>query len=443
VNIALLGPTGSGKGTLIKSLAEASNLHPVALGDVLRQKAVYGTALGILTREYVQNGELVPDEFVDAMIEEVFRHLPAGIDTVLDGFPRTAAQARFLDDLLAELDQSLDAAIYLHVPEKVIFDRVALRMPPRHDDEPHILRLRLHIFRRTVAPVLKYFVESNRLIVLPSDGPLGEVAWNLARVIGEIRAGRIPEMTERDHALLDPMFEARPAAPVAPEPALNLVLLGGPGSGKGTQAEHLSSTFKLPHISTGDLFRESLRRESQLGLLAKSFMNRGELVPDEVTERMVAARLAENDAQHGFILDGFPRTVAQAEALDEILHALNRKVTGVIHVNVSDDEIIRRLSGRRICRQCKASYHLLFNKPRREGVCNRCGGELYQRDDDKPETIQVRLRNYHRQTEPLMDYYRRAGVLTDIDGEGDLRAIRAAMLAAARLFSDEASPATP
>ena len=147
MNIALLGPTGSGKGTLISALAEKNKLHPITLGDVLRQKANYGTALGLLTREFVQNGELVPDEFVDAMVEEIFRHVPPGTHTILDGFPRTVTQARFLDDLLLDLGQKLDAVIYLHVPEQVIFQRVAQRQPPRQDDEPHILRHRLHVFR--------------------------------------------------------------------------------------------------------------------------------------------------------------------------------------------------------------------------------------------------------------------------------------------------------
>lgn len=437
MNIALLGPTGSGKGTLINALAGKYQLNPVTLGDVLRQKATYGTALGLLTREYVQNGELVPDEFVDAMVEEIFRHLPAGAGTILDGFPRTVSQARFLDDLLAELGQKLDVVIYLHLPETVIFERVARRDPPRHDDEPHILRHRLHVFRRMVAPVLKYFYDTGRLVLVHADRPVHEVELTVGQLLEGVKTGRHPEFTEADFAFLDQLLRSKPTALAEPDPALNLVLLGGPGSGKGTQAEHICRTFKLPHISTGDLFRENIKKQTDLGRLAKSYMDRGELVPDDVTERMVAARLSLPDAAHGFVLDGFPRTVSQAEALDEILHDLNRKTTGVIHLAVSDEEIIRRLSGRRICRQCQAPFHVLFKKPRREGICNHCGGPLYQRDDDKPETIQVRLKNYHRQTTPLIAYYRDAGVLTEVKGEGDLNAIRAAMLAAVKLFSEE------
>lgn len=442
MNIALLGPTGSGKGTLIQAVAGRFGLHPIALGDVLRQKANYGTALGLLTREYVQNGELVPDEYVDAMVEECFRHPTAGNGTVLDGFPRTAAQARFLDDLLADLGQKLDLAIYLQLPEHVLFERVARRQPPRHDDEPHILRHRLHVFRRMVAPVLKHFYDTGRLVLLHADAPAHEVELSLVQILEQVAQGKHPEFSEGDFAFLDQILKARLTPPATPDPALNLVLLGGPGSGKGTQAEHICKTFQLPHVSTGDLFRDNIKRQTELGRLAKGYMDRGELVPDDVTERMVAARLAQPDAGHGFVLDGFPRTVAQAEALDEILHGLNRKVTGVVHLEVSDDEIVRRLSGRRICRQCQAPFHMLFKKPRREGICNHCGGPLYQRDDDKAETILVRLKNYHRQTEPLISYYRDAGVLTEVKGEGELTSIRAAMLAAVKLFSEEPDSAT-
>lgn len=437
MNIALLGPTGSGKGTLTQALAAPRSLHPINLGDVLRQKTSYGTALGLLTREYVQNGELVPDEFVDAMVEEVFRHQPPGQGTLLDGFPRTVTQARFLDDLLEDLGKKLDAVIYLHVPEAVIFERVSRRQPPRQDDEPHILRHRLHVFRRMVAPVLKHYYETGRLVLVRADAPIHELEITLNGLLDGVAAGHHPAFTEEDFQFLDGLIKAKPAAPAHPELALNLVLLGGPGSGKGTQAAHICQAFRLPHISTGDLFRDNIKKQTDLGRLARSYMDRGDLVPDDVTERMVSTRLAQPDAGRGFVLDGFPRTVSQAEALDEILHELNRKVTGVIHLHVSDEEILRRLSGRRICRQCQAPYHMLFKKPRREGICNECGGPLYQRDDDKEETILVRLRNYHRQTEPLIAYYRDSGVLTDVHGEGELPAIRAAMLAAVKLFAEE------
>jgi adenylate kinase len=443
VNIALLGPTGSGKSSVIRSLAAPHNFHPIALGEVLRQKTNYGTALGLLTREYVQNGELVPDEFVDAMVEEVFRHLAPGTSTLLDGFPRTVTQARFLDDLLADLGQKLDALVYLHLPDQVLFDRISRRQPPRDDDEPHILRHRLHVFRRMAGPVLKHFADTGRLVLVPADGAPHELEKTVGGILQNLKAGRPPAFTEADSALLDQLIKVRAPAASGPDSTLNLVLLGGPGSGKGTQAEHVCKAFQLPHISTGDLFRDNIKKQTELGRLAKSYMDRGELVPDDVTERMVAARLAQPDAERGFVLDGFPRTVSQAEALDEILQELKRRITGVVHLKVSDEEIMRRLSGRRICRQCQAPFHLLFKKPRHEGICTHCGGPLYQRDDDKAETIEVRLRNYHRQTEPLIAYYRDSGHLSEVHGEGELTAIRAAMRAAVKLFTEEPEMASP
>jgi adenylate kinase len=189
-------------------------LHPIVLGDVLRQKATYGTALGLLTREFVQNGELVPDEFVDAMVEECFRHLPAGTNTILDGFPRTAVtQARFLDDLLADLGQKLDAVVYLHVPDTVIFERVAHREPPRHDDEPHILRHRLHVFRRMVGPVFKHFYDTGRLVLVHADASIHEVQKRAGAGARGSGRGRHPGFSEADFTFLDQILKTRAVAP--------------------------------------------------------------------------------------------------------------------------------------------------------------------------------------------------------------------------------------
>ena len=203
----------------------------------------------------------------------------------------------------------------------------------------------------------------------------------------------------------------------APQGKLDLVLLGGPGSGKGTQAERLGAQLQLPHIATGDLFREHLRLQTALGMLAKAHMERGELVPDEVTDAMVEHRLAQPDAREGFVLDGFPRTLPQAQALNEIMSAQQRRLAGVLYIRVSDAAIIGRLSGRFICRQCQSPYHTNFKPPQRPGFCDRCGGELCQRTDDNPETVRARLVTFHRQTEPLIAFYRAAGLLHEIDGE--------------------------
>ncbi len=195
-----------------------------------------------------------------------------------------------------------------------------------------------------------------------------------------------------------------------------LILLGPPGSGKGTQAERLCKHLNLPHVASGDLFRDHLKRETDLGKLARSYMDIGQLVPDDVTIAMVKERLSRSDCRDGTILDGFPRTQAQVEALDSILQELGQQLTGVLFMAVPDDVLIERLSGRRICRKCQAPYHILFSPPREAETCDLCGGDLYQRDDDQPETIKARLDVYHKQTAPLIKFYKGANLLHEVDG---------------------------
>ena len=201
---------------------------------------------------------------------------------------------------------------------------------------------------------------------------------------------------------------------------MNLVLMGLPGAGKGTQAERIVEKYGIPHISTGDMFRAAMKEGTELGLKAKSFMDEGALVPDEVTIGIVRERLSKLDCQDGFLLDGFPRTVAQAEALEGILEALGKKIDYVINVDVDKDILMARLTGRRICKSCGATYHLVFNPPDAEGKCDRCGGELYQRADDNEETVQNRLDVNLKQTEPLLDFYRQKGYLKDINGQQEI-----------------------
>ncbi|MGM0970529.1 MAG: adenylate kinase [Bacillota bacterium] len=197
---------------------------------------------------------------------------------------------------------------------------------------------------------------------------------------------------------------------------MNLVLMGLPGAGKGTQAERIVDDYGIPHISTGDMFRAAMKEETQLGLEAKSFIDKGELVPDEVTIGIVRERLGKNDCEQGFLLDGFPRTVAQAEALEDILKDLGRTINYVINIKVDKDALMERLTGRRICKNCGATYHLVFNPPAKENVCDKCGGELYQRADDNAETVSTRLEVNLKQTEPLLNFYSEKGYLANIDG---------------------------
>lgn len=194
---------------------------------------------------------------------------------------------------------------------------------------------------------------------------------------------------------------------------MKLILLGAPGAGKGTQAEKICEKLSIPAISTGNIIREALKNGTQMGLKAKSFIDAGQLVPDEVVIGIIKDRLAQNDCANGFILDGFPRTIPQAEALDE----MGVEIDKVIDIEVPDEKITERMSGRRVCKECGASYHLVYKKPEKEGVCNLCGGELVQRKDDHPDTVLDRLKVYHEQTEPLKDFYAKKGKLRIVEGQ--------------------------
>ena len=213
---------------------------------------------------------------------------------------------------------------------------------------------------------------------------------------------------------------------------LFIVLLGAPGAGKGTQAARLCEALHIAHVSSGELFREHLADETELGLLAKSYMDRGELVPDDVTIAMVMDRLSRPDCEGGAILDGFPRTLPQAEALDRALAEEGRRIDVAPYIRVSEQTLLARLGGRWTCRQCGAVYHQLFNAPKVDGVCDVCGGGLYQRPDDTPETHKRRIDVYMEQTRPVIDYYRQAGVLVEVDGEPDVDTVYRALLAAIR-----------
>jgi adenylate kinase len=197
---------------------------------------------------------------------------------------------------------------------------------------------------------------------------------------------------------------------------MNLILLGAPGAGKGTQAKKIVEKYGIPQISTGDMFREAVAKGTELGRKAKEYMDRGELVPDDVVIGIVKERLSQPDCEKGFILDGFPRTLKQAEALDTMLEELGKKIDAVINVDVPEEEIIKRIVYRRTCRSCGAVYNLIYSPPKEDMKCDKCGGELYQRDDDKEETVKARLKVYREQTEPLINYYAQKGVLHNVDG---------------------------
>ena len=201
---------------------------------------------------------------------------------------------------------------------------------------------------------------------------------------------------------------------------MNIILMGLPGAGKGTQASEIVKKFPIPHISTGDMFRKAIKDETDLGKEAKSYMDRGELVPDEVTVGIVKERISEDDAKKGFLLDGFPRSIDQAESLSQIMSELDREIDAVINIEVPEEELMNRLTGRRICEKCGTTYHLVFNPPKVDGICDIDGGKLYQREDDNPETVSNRLSVNVKQSKPILEYYNNKGVLKNIDGSKDI-----------------------
>lgn len=472
MNIALIGPSSVGKGTHAASLCTRFDLRHVATGDLFRYHLKTHSALGQLARKYMEQGELVPDEVVDSIIEEWCVQRTPGEGALFDGFPRTAYQAQFLDRLLQKLNRPLDAVVYLRVPDDVIVSRLAGRLicrncqAPYHrtlhpaqrdgfcdvcghelyqrpDDTTQLVQARVRIFHRMTGPVLEHYAAAGRLALINGEGTIREVEARLLDLVAAMQQSSARFATREETAQIVAVESAALSAAQLARVSPDLVLLGGPGSGKGTQAERLCAELRLPHIATGDLFRENLRQATDLGKLAQTYMDRGELVPDDVTEAMVEARLARPDTQDGFILDGFPRTLSQAGALADMTTRLQRRIAAVLYIKVSDDALVGRLSGRMICRACQAPYHLQFKPPRQPGVCDSCGGELYQRADDNPKTVRARLITFHGQTEPLIAYYQQASLLHEIDGEGTLPEVCARSLAALRPHLPVSSPTSP
>ncbi len=208
---------------------------------------------------------------------------------------------------------------------------------------------------------------------------------------------------------------------------MKIIMLGAPGAGKGTQAKMIADRYGIPHVSTGDIFRANIKNGTKLGMEAKQYMDKGLLVPDELTVKILLDRVAQDDCRNGYVLDGFPRTIPQAEVLDKALGELGEKIDHAIDVDVPDENIVRRMSGRRACLSCGATYHIEHVPPKKEGICDVCGQELVLRDDDKPETVQKRLNVYHEQTQPLIEFYQAKGVLKTVDGTKDMKDVFAAI----------------
>ena len=210
---------------------------------------------------------------------------------------------------------------------------------------------------------------------------------------------------------------------------MKIIMLGAPGAGKGTQAKMLAEKYGIPHVSTGDIFRANIKEQTELGMEAKKYMDQGLLVPDELTVKILLDRVAKDDCKNGYVLDGFPRTIPQAEVLDKAVAELGESIDYAINVDVKDENIIRRMSGRRACLKCGATYHIEHIPPKQEGICDKCGSELVLRDDDKPETVEKRLKVYHEQTQPLIDFYGKKGILREVDGSQDMKDVFNAIVA--------------
>ena len=209
---------------------------------------------------------------------------------------------------------------------------------------------------------------------------------------------------------------------------MKIIMLGAPGAGKGTQAKMIAEKYKIPHVSTGDIFRANIKNGTELGKEAKKYIDQGFLVPDELTVKILLDRVAKDDCKNGYVLDGFPRTIPQAEVLDKALREMGDGIDYAINVDVPDENIVRRMSGRRACLACGATYHIAHIPPKKEGICDTCGQELVLRDDDKPETVLNRLKVYHDQTQPLIDFYAAQGVLKNVDGTVDMKDVFAAIV---------------
>ena len=210
---------------------------------------------------------------------------------------------------------------------------------------------------------------------------------------------------------------------------MKIIMLGAPGAGKGTQAKMIADKYGVPHVSTGDIFRANIKNGTELGMEAKKYMDQGLLVPDELTVKILLDRVSQPDCKNGYVLDGFPRTIPQAEVLDKALAELGESIDYAIDVDVPDENIVKRMSGRRACVSCGATYHVVHVPPKKEGICDRCGSELILRDDDKPETVKNRLDVYHKQTQPLIDFYTKKGVLKTVDGTVDIQDVFKAIVA--------------
>ena len=368
LNIALFGPPGAGKGTQSKKLLEKYNLTYISTGDMLRSEIAEGSELGMKAKSIIEQGGLVDDELIIQLIEKKIKTNPDSKGILFDGFPRTTVQAYILEGLMLKLHTSLNCMISLEVPEKELIDRLLLRakVSGRSDDNLEVIKNRLKEYENKTKPVAEFYAKKNKYYPLNGVGDIDEIFE------------KIVEVVERTKSIQQ----------------TNIVLLGKPGAGKGTQGNLLAKEFGLVYISTGKMMRQEIKDGTEIGKLAKPYMDKGEIVPDEIPIQLIERKINENPDANGFIFKGFPRTLIQAYILDGLLQRVNMSVSALVDMKISTLEAIKRLSAR---------GHTEKARPY----------------DKSTELIVNRLEQYKEKTNPVIDYYKNQGKYFSVRAEGD------------------------
>ncbi len=376
LRIVLLGPPGAGKGTQAVRIAARFAVPHIATGDIFRDNVDRGTPLGRVAKRYIEGGELVPDEIVIDIVSGRLAEPDCRHGFVLDGFPRSLPQARALGRRLDELGAPLDAAVSLELEEEELFKRLAARS--RADDTEQTIRNRLRVFAATNGPLVRHYEDRGLLVRVDAAGDRDEVTERLVAMLEDLVL----------HPLAERLAERRRPVEVGPAPAMRMVMLGQPGAGKGTQAARIAAHFGIVHLATGDILRANVAEGTPLGRMAQEYVDSGELVPDELVVDIVLERLGQPDCRAGFVLDGYPRTIAQAKILDRRLGELDTPLTVVLNLEVPEEELFHRLRAR-------------------------------SRPDDDEDILRTRLRVYRSATQPLLDYYDDQDLLVSVDGRGE------------------------